>query len=619
MGHALLAGAAFLGFALVALCGPGVAWQRLARVAIDPALVLPLGLATAAGAFWLSIVSGWPAVFPAIVLALDLTLLLPIGAWRRAPGPSLRGALLPFAAVVVLLAATQYRWNRVSSAGEFLLDPLVAFDTAFHVGLVRELTLGYPPQVPGVSGFPLGYHLGLDLVRAAALRWAGVDPYDAISRFDVTLLALGLILAVRAAARALGASPRAVSLAGWTVLATDFSFAFFANPQAHWWADLLRGNVLLSLALANPVVPALALALGALVALSRSAEGEGGGWLAVAGALVVATPFFKVFLGAHLALGLAVAALALPARRRACAFLSALALAATALLALGQGGQTVAVAMAPLDLVRVTRESLGLAPIGGWRLMAWAILWLAASLGLRLLGLPEAVRALRAPRPIGPALATIALTAWPLGMLFRVSAPEVLEGQKVVNDAAYVVEQAGPVLWIFTAVVAARLLDARRGGARVLAAVALAAVAVPSTLQFAVKKAVTAPDPIPAPIVRAMRALREASRPGEVVLQRPGARYPPAPVILIGRRVPYERFTPWLTQFAPAAALETRHAQVYRFFHTTDREEAEGIARALGARYLCLYGADRLRFDAASLLEPVHEEPGASCARLRLP
>ena len=79
------------------------------------------------------------------------------------------------------------------------------------------------------------------------------------------------------------------------------------------------------------------------------------------------------------------------------------------------------------------------------------------------------------------------------------------------------------------------------------------------------------PDPLPAPIVRAMASLERASRPGDVVLQRPGARYPPAPVILIGRRVPYERFTPYLTQFAPREALERRHETVFRFFRTHDR------------------------------------------------
>jgi hypothetical protein len=195
----------------------------------------------------------------------------------------------------------------------------------------------------------------------------------------------------------------------------------------------------------------------------------------------------------------------------------------------------------------------------------------------------------------------MALAAWPLGLLFRVSAPEMLEGQKAINDAAYLVEQGGPLLWLFTAGVLVRWMEARRFP-RWTGMAALALLAFPSTVQFAVKKATEPPDPLPAPMVRAMAALAADSRPGDVVLQRPGARYPPAPVILVGRRVPYERFTPWLTQFAPAAELEARHEVVFRFFRTSDPEEATAIARSLGARYVVLYGADRVRFDAPALV-----------------
>jgi hypothetical protein len=112
-------------------------------------------------------------------------------------------------------------------------------------------------------------------------------------------------------------------------------------------------------------------------------------------------------------------------------------------------------------------------------------------------------------------------------------------------------------------------------------------------------------------MVRAAHALERVSRPGDVVMQRPGARYPPAPVVLVGRRVPYERFTPYLTQFASRADLEARHELVYRFFRTTSREEALGIAQSLGASLLALYGGDRVRFDTTGVLEPVHEEEGA--------
>jgi hypothetical protein len=193
----------------------------------------------------------------------------------------------------------------------------------------------------------------------------------------------------------------------------------------------------------------------------------------------------------------------------------------------------------------------------------------------------------------------------------------MLPGQTRVNDAAYLVEQSGPLLWVFAAIALAQF--ARGPKRRVLAAVAVVVLATPATWQYAVKKATTPPDRLPAPMVRAVRALEAVSRPGDVVLQRPGARYPPAPVVLAGRRVPYERFTPYLTQFASAADLERRHETVYRFFRTPDRDEALAIARSLGASFLALYGSDRVRFDTSGLLEPIHEEPGARLYRIRYP
>jgi hypothetical protein len=602
-------------FAAVALVVPGLALQRVVRTPIDPALVIPLGTAFSAGAFWAALATGQAWLFPTALALAAAGLVASPGAWSRARGPSLRGAVPPLAAVVALLALTHYGWNRVGPEGDFMLDPLVTFDSTFHVGVTHELVTGYPPEVPGLSGFPLGYHLGTDLVRAAALRWAGTDPWDSLTRLDVTLWAFGLILAIRALLARLGAPPAAVALAPWTLLLTDFSFLFATNLQAHWWTDLLRGNLLLSLVYSNPVIPALALALAALVALSRYEEDGHRGQLALAAGLATAVPFFKVFLGAHLILGLAIAfACSSRGPRRALLVLAAPCALVTGALALGQGGQTVEVALAPLDLVHVTRETLGLAPLEGPRLLAWATLWLLASLGLRSLGLGQAIRALRGP-VAGSVLAGVALTGWPLGLLFRVSAPEVLPGQKIVNDAAYLVEQSGPLLWVFA--VLAVVNFASSPVRRIVATVALFVLAAPATIQYAVKKSRTPPDRLPAPMVRAMAALEPVSERGDIVLQRPGARYPPAPVILVGRRVPYERFTPYLTQFASKKELEARHLVVYRFFRTDDRAEALQIIRSLGASFVALYGHDRIRFDASGLLEPVHEEPGAGLYRIR--
>ena len=607
----------FVLFAAVGIVLPGLALQRLARTSLDPALAVPLGTAFCALAFWLSLAAGVAAVFPAtIVLLLAAAWLGTRRPLESTSGPSLRGAVPPALALVALLALTQYPWNRVEpSTGDFLLDPLVTFDSAFHVGLTHEILTGEPPQVPGVSGFPLGYHLGTDLVRAAARRWAGTDPWDSLTRLDVTLWGIGLVLALRGLAGRLGASPLAVALAPWTLLLTDGSFAFAGNAQAHWWCDLLRGNLLLSLVYANPVVPALGLAMGALISLSRYEETRSPGHLALAALQGAALPFFKVFLGAHLLLGLAVAfLLARDTPRRGLAVVAAPVALATAMLALGQGGETVAIAFAPLDLVRATRETLGLAPVAGPSLLAAALLWLLLSLGLRLAGVGEALRALHGPAAASAA-AAIALSGWPLGLLFRVSAPEVLADQKVVNDAAYLVEQSGPLLWLFATLALVRFAGSSRQR-RLLVAAAVLLLATPATWQYAAKKLATVPDRLPAPMVRAMSALEAASQPGDVVLQRPGGRYPPAPVVLAGRRVTYERFTPYLTQFATKADLEARHATVYRFFRTESRDEALAIARSLGATFLALYGNDRVRFDTTGVLEVVHEETGARVYRI---
>jgi hypothetical protein len=611
----VLATARYAAFILVAVAGPGLALQRLLRLRIDPALVLPGGLAACAGAYWTAAATGLPWLCPVLLLGLDAALLARRRDWVVASGPQLRGAVAPFLAIVALLASTQYPGNRPGPGGEFLLDPFLAEDTGFHVGLTRELTLGYPPQVPGLAGHPIGYHLGTDLVRAAALRWAAIDPFDSIARLDVTLFALALLLALRGAAWSAGLRGTALALVGWTLIAADFSFLFAANPQAHWWADMLRGNLLIALFMASPVVPGLAITLGALIALGRALEGEDRRWIVVAALLAAAVPFFRVFLGAHLLLGLA-AAMALGGRQRARMLLAAAlpCALATAALVLGRGGEPLEVGLAPLDLVRTTVAALGLPPMAPPLLALWALAWLAASFGLRLLGLPEALRAVRSGTVAACAMAVMALAGWPLGLLFRVAPPDVAPGQKSFNDAYVLIEQAGPILWIFTAAALARLTAQGRRRPLVLAAAAV--LAFPATVQFVIKKARLPYDPIPAPMVRAMDAVKAHSQPGDVVLQRPGARYPPLPVVLAGRRVFYERFTAYSTQFAPAAELLRRHERVFRFFRTHDRAEAEAITRELGASLVVLYGPDRVRFDPAGLLTLVYEEPQARVYRV---
>lgn len=617
-------GAALLFFALAVLV-PGLVVQRVARVPVDPALVVPLGMALTAAAQALSLISGAAWLVPACLLALVALLIADrlgvLGAphWTWAPGPGVAGALPAMLAIVALLACTQYGYNRLDAqTGDFLLDPFLAFDASFHAGVARELTLGWPPQVPGLAGFPLGYHLGLDLLRAAGLRHAGLDPFDGMSRLDVTWNALALVLMLRAVGARLGLGRGALALLACTPLLSDLAWLWAGNPQAHWWCDLLRGNLLISLATANPAIPALTLALGCLLCLECALDERAGraryGTLVLAALQAAAVPHFKVFLGAHLLLGLGAWALLRRATWRAPLLVALPCALSTAALVLGHGGASVAVVLAPLDLVRATRDSLGEAALHGLPLLGYGAFWLLASLGLRVVALPAALRAFTRGSGLAVALAAMALSGWPLGLLLRVSAPEVLAGERIINDAAYLIEQSGPLLWIFTVMVLARW-QARPLG-RIAAAVGLA-LSLPASLHFAWTKAGMAADKVPAARVRAAQQVAALTAPGEVVLQRPGGRWPALPVVLASRRVPFERFTPYLTQFAARPALLARQQQVATFFRTRDAVEAGQIAAALGAHVLVLYDGERVRFPMDELLETVYSEERARVYKIR--
>ncbi|HXY40826.1 MAG TPA: hypothetical protein VEQ10_14235, partial [Vicinamibacteria bacterium] len=476
-------------FAVLALLGPGLGLQRLLRPRVDPALALPLGAAWAALAYAVSLAVGAAWFFPALVAAGALPLVA--GLRLVEDGPRWRPLVPPALALVALLAVTQYGGNRYAADGSFRLDPMG--DQPLHAGIAWELTIGWPPQVPGLAGVPLRYHVGADLVRAAAVRWAEATPYGLLNRFEPTLWALGLMLAAAALVGRIGGGPLAQALAAWSVLACDLSFLWAPLRHAWWWSDVFRGNLLISLAFTNPVVPGLMLTAGALVAASRFEAGEGRGWLALAAAQAAAVPVFKVFLGAQLGLALGVAAVALVMRTRDRAGLGraapALVLALAALpgvawLAGGTGGEQIEVLLAPLHMVRDSLGNLGYDEVSSGLLAAAALPWLAVSLGLRVLGLGPAVSAVRRGGTAAATAAALALSGWPLGLLFHAAAHDT-DGRPLPSAAIYFVEQSGAVLWLFTALA----LAARAGGRRRFAVLAAAAAcAFPSTLEFAVRK-----------------------------------------------------------------------------------------------------------------------------------
>src|SRR5690348_4519971 len=94
----ILAAAAFT---LAGVVGPGIALQRVLRVRVDAALVIPLGAAFAAAVYWTALASGAGWLFLAFVVAVNLVHLRGRVTWSD--GPRLRGALPPLASVLAFL------------------------------------------------------------------------------------------------------------------------------------------------------------------------------------------------------------------------------------------------------------------------------------------------------------------------------------------------------------------------------------------------------------------------------------------------------------------------------------------------------------------------------------
>jgi hypothetical protein len=590
-------------------------------VRVDPALVIPTGLLFCAGAYWLSLVSGWPGLFPWLVaLALVPLLLGRLRGGLAADRPALVGALPAILVLLALLAATVFRANRVDGEGAFRLDVGEHVDTAVHVGVSFELVASYPPQVPGLAGVPMRYHVGTHLVRAAAARWAGIHPYDSISRFDVTLWAIALVLSLRAAAHALGLGPRAVGLAGFLPLAADLSFVpglLFGSPNA---AVKLGPNLVEAVLFANSISPAMAAVLAALVALERAERGEGRGYRVLAALLGAGAGFLKAFTAAQLLLALALAWSA-KRSRRALVPVAAVVAAAVALLAFGSmapaGSEGVKVALLPFAPTNPARIAFGLPEARGVALVLSGLAWLVLSLGLRTAGVAPALRALREGGAAAATLGALALVGWPIALGLSVTA------DPAYDESYYFLQASGLALWLF----ALPGLAAFAAGSLLRAALVLL-LTLPATAELVVRRALAEPERLPPPVVRAMAKLRAASCPGDVVITRPGVALVPPVVVLAGRRVPLASFIPYWRQFTTPERVAARESEVLAFFRSTDAASALDAARRLGASYVyfagpAAEGGESRPLSVRSLLlesgalEAVHVEPRASVYRLK--
>ncbi len=137
-----------------------------------------------------------------------------------------------------------------------------------------------------------------------------------------------------------------------------------------------------------------------------------------------------------------------------------------------------------------------------------------------------------------------------------------------------------------------------------------AALTLPSTIEFLWRRWGMRPDELSPAVMGGIRTVAEHGQRGDVVLQRPGWARPALPVILAGRRVVLESYTPYLTQFAPVSELRRRRRLLGELFRAESEQAARALSKDLGASFLCLYGSQSFAFDTSAWLRPLylHEE-----------
>jgi len=595
-------------FVSLAILLPGLALQRVARVPLDWAQVVPLGATFCAASWWASLWLGAWWVFPLALTGAAFAGLRAGGRKVEASQPSLRGAVPPALVMgaILLLARSG---DVGAQGGGYRVGGMSAHDDAIHVALAWEFQSEAVPQVPGFAGRRFGYHMGPDLIRAAAVRFTGLSPYQTLTQVEPFVALAGLILALRAAAHRLGLSPLAVTLMPWTLLGGDFSYLLAAGSGVSLWQDLSRTTLVWDWVIGNSgLILALSATLAALVSLSRWLESRERGFLILASVLAVAVPWLKLFTGVQLLGAIVVAALASPRNRKPLFGVALLGgLSAGALIAMSLG-QRVAVSWSPLIPVQRAAALLDLPPSIGGR-WDFSLFFLVCALGVRIFGLVPALRSLVGGSPLAAGLAFLALSGWPVWLCTRIGLTDSLPVHwgRLENETFYFSQFSGAVLWIFT-IQALVEWKVKQPGLRSLALWGAALVSLPSTAEWLQQKAATPPTVFEPAAMKAMTVLAGEARRGDILLQPPDeSGTPPPGVVFLGLRVPYSGFFTNLSRFDTPVVIKERRHEVGEFFRTRDPDAARETLKHLGVSWV--YSSSRpLKFDASGILAPVFEQ-----------
>jgi hypothetical protein len=595
---------------------PGKLLLDLARSDLGPledlTLSLVLGMTVSTLAYWITALGGlshlfflWPVT--AVVVAVCRRRNRWKAIWRSSVRLDATHILLCLVIVVQLVPLAvlpmYYRNAALSPQGGMTFLTRTK-DAIFHLSIANELKHSIPPEVPYLAGLPLGYHYGMDLLNAMLSNVGHLSVLDLTVRFTPTLLLVMTTLAIFCFSRSwLRSGYGAVLSAFLVILGEDLSFVpgLLHGSNEVWSAQFFGAPTTYSLYFVNPMLPALGILFSGLFCLTKFLRRPTRMWLILTGFLFAVAMEYKIFVTAQVCIVLAISAavylfLFRDKRLVMVVVATALAVAPFALYSfLGtEAGSLVWVRFAPWPYVPQALEELGLestwlaqqvdsvyggalGPAGLVSLCVVALpIYLAGSLGFRVLALPSALRGVLAPSPstivrfclglmvlVGPAMA-LTLSITPVGY--------PIESEYNQSIWFYVVSK-----YVASVLAVALILQLCRGRRLRWAALLVCAVvvlSVPSAAQFFHRQMSARLDVVTQSELELTGFLEGACSNGRVVLsrQRVGA----LASALTPCRVPALNIADYSHSFVSLSGLNERLEDRDRFWSDWNNEQVRG-------------------------------------------
>ena len=553
------------------------------------------------------LLAGWAVA----VVGVWVVLLATGQARLRAPrlAPLLEHVLLlgVIAASFVPLAFFDLYWRNLVAEDDGSVTFFRIPDAVFHLAIGQELAHDVPPGIPWLSGVALPYHYGMDLVAVVAARLGDLPLADVTLRFLPMCFLAVAATASYAFARAWARNGLvAVVVAALVLFGEDFSWipGLFRDAQGPWGAYFFQIPTVFSLYYLNPMLPALALLMGALLCLLRYVETRRRSWAVLVALFTATLVEVKIFTSVQLVLALLGAAAILYWRRRSTVLLTPVVL--TIALSLPAGLLAyLQVADSPNETRVVLdspylRETLGTLSLEEFGVNTRALfvvalpLFLVGTLGARIVGIP-AMFSSRAQRGGAPEVRTVMVLFVVLGLVLTLFTTINLPGTISYNNSVWFYVAAKYVLWIFAGEAIAVLAGKRRVVA-VLAAATMLALSAPATLQFFHSTAQSSdysllpglPNRLDPSQVDMLQALDDRCGAGDVVLAEDSVLVPM--VSLTRCRTPYlDVLTPYLLAADPAAR---RVSDVAAFWRAWRRGTCRGdVVARYGVRFVVVRSA----------------------------